>query len=320
MPWRRHKRHRRRTMTCGLLLAALGITSIPAGWLWHRTPAGRLPSARIDHGDQAGESQLGPFAGLNPDSASAGCLRRPVYPYSVIPGGVESIAELRQALLGDPVAAGHYLHFDISGSRLQELPAEKMAYVSYRIKDRVFWTSRKVRLPQGEKVITDGVNYARARCGNRISEVPQTPSHPGPPPEELDTPLIFSNRTLIVPALNFTPLPAELVPPEVLSETASFVPPPGFITGASLPPVPRGSTPGPPPRSVINYGPSPPMPRHRPGCPYPLLYPGAPCRPFHPPPTVVPEPGTVLLISTGLGLMALRGRRRSAPSAPSGRQ
>jgi hypothetical protein len=33
---------------------------------------------------------------------------RAIYPYSVIPGGVESAAELRNSVTRDPVVAEHY--------------------------------------------------------------------------------------------------------------------------------------------------------------------------------------------------------------------
>src|SRR5437764_1059357 len=46
-----------------------------------------------------------------------------------------------------------------------------------------FYVPRKrVWLPEGEAVLTDGDNLARARCGNRISFTPQQPVGP-----EVDT-------------------------------------------------------------------------------------------------------------------------------------
>ena len=44
-------------------------------------------------------------------SSSLKLVRRPVYPYSVIPGGVESAQELKNAVLRDSVVAGHYAGF-----------------------------------------------------------------------------------------------------------------------------------------------------------------------------------------------------------------
>ena len=70
-------------------------------------------------------------------------------------------------LLKDSVVAAHFSDFSGSRSRIVELKADKAAYVSYRINDKVYWTKKKVRLEKGEKLMTDGVNYARARCGNQ---------------------------------------------------------------------------------------------------------------------------------------------------------
>jgi hypothetical protein len=71
-----------------------------------------------------------------------------------------------------------------------ELKSVKLAFVSYRIGNEVFWTRKKLRLAKGEKLITDGVNFARTRCGNRISETPHPETSPAEPSsEELDTPL-----------------------------------------------------------------------------------------------------------------------------------
>jgi hypothetical protein len=62
-------------------------------------------------------------------------------------------------------------------------------YVSYRKDNRIFWTSHPIHLHEGETLLTDGTLDARARCGNRISLVPQLPvAQAEPPPGVLDTP------------------------------------------------------------------------------------------------------------------------------------
>jgi hypothetical protein len=61
--------------------------------------------------------------------------------------------------------------------------------VSYRLGDRVFWTRNPVRLAEGEAVLTDGGAIVRARCGNRISDVPGETSPDEPDPLLLDTPV-----------------------------------------------------------------------------------------------------------------------------------
>ena len=114
---------------------------------------------------------------------------RPVYPYSIISGGAYSKAELVEALANDPVAARHYATFHPSQVYVTRSNFIEPVYLSYRVGNAVYWTSRPVRLPKGETLLTDGNNYARARCGNRISPVPQTPvNDTEPAPETMDAP------------------------------------------------------------------------------------------------------------------------------------
>jgi hypothetical protein len=114
---------------------------------------------------------------------------RPVYPYSVIRGGAYSPGELIHALNADPVAARHYAGFRRSLVHTTDSRFANAVYLSYRVGDAVYWTSRAVRVPRGETLLTDGRNYARARCGNRISPTPQTPvSDLEPAPLTLDQP------------------------------------------------------------------------------------------------------------------------------------
>src|SRR5713101_9625380 len=96
--------------------------------------------------------------------------KRLIYPYSVIPGGVRSVQELKLAILADHSIASHYSAFDFSKFRIIRLEAEKTAYVAYRVHNEIFWTKKKLKLRTGEELITDGVHYARLRCGNLISE------------------------------------------------------------------------------------------------------------------------------------------------------
>jgi len=107
---------------------------------------------------------------------------RPVYPYSVVPGGIEDARELKWVAEHDPVVAAHYAGFDYDHARVVRLVLARTAYVSYRIGSRVYWTRRRVTLHKGEKVITDGRMTARARCANRIEEVPQQATSSSEPP------------------------------------------------------------------------------------------------------------------------------------------
>lgn len=123
-------------------------------------------------------SQLPPtVVGASGDAALAQAAlpvarTRSRYRYSVIPHGVFSAQELNAAITADPVVAAHYQTFDASRAALVPLDQTRLAYVSYRLGDRVFWTRHPVRLPAGELVLSDGREVVRARCGNRISAVP----------------------------------------------------------------------------------------------------------------------------------------------------
>ena len=119
--------------------------------------------------------------------------RRPVYPYSIIPGGVVSAAELRSAMAHDPVVAAHYAAFDLANARLVQVKETRSVYVSYRRGDDVFWTSKKLRLAVGETLITDGQHVSRTRCANQVSDEPRMPvSLAGDPePQMLDIPVPY---------------------------------------------------------------------------------------------------------------------------------
>lgn len=93
-----------------------------------------------------------------------------VYPYSVVPGGVRNPGALRDAVARDRAVARHFAQFDFQRARLERLREAREVYVSYRIRDTVFWTRKKIRLPAGELLLTDGKIAARAKCGNQISE------------------------------------------------------------------------------------------------------------------------------------------------------
>lgn len=108
---------------------------------------------------------------------------RPKYPYSVIPGGVYSAAELRQAIKRDPSLRSHYAGFDVNHAKLVRLTADHYAYVSFKQKNQIFWTRRRLKLPKGEALLSDGSQYVRCRCGNRLSDKAQTVVAPAEPLE-----------------------------------------------------------------------------------------------------------------------------------------
>lgn len=108
-------------------------------------------------------------------SQSSGVAPSPrrLYPYSVIPGGAYNRAELRNAATQDPLVRDHYRDFALTRTRLVILRQSRRQYVSYRIAGRIFWTKKRLLIPKGEMLLTDGIHYARTRCGNRLSDKPQ---------------------------------------------------------------------------------------------------------------------------------------------------
>lgn len=100
----------------------------------------------------------------------------PNYNYSVIPGGVRNAHDLAVAIQRDEVVADHYRDVDPSTMHPQTVSVERLAHVSYRINDRVFWTKKPVRIYEGETILTNGETEIRGRCGNAISMSPLLPT------------------------------------------------------------------------------------------------------------------------------------------------
>jgi len=129
---------------------------------------------------------------------------RTVYRYSVVPGGVRDVRELKWAAEHDPVVATHYAGFDYDHARVVRLVLARTAYVSYRIGNKVYWTRHRVTLKKGETVLTDGKITARARCANRVEEAPQVMmSSAEPPPMMFDEPMV----PVLGTAINNPPVP-----------------------------------------------------------------------------------------------------------------
>jgi hypothetical protein len=210
-------------------------------------------------------------------AAAAG---RPIYRYSIVPGGVRSSEEVVAAMARDPIVATHYAGVRTGALRPDRLATPQLAHVSYRIGNAVYWTRRAIALPAGEHVVTDGQTVIRARCGNIISMDALTPtSEAEPPPPEFDL----------------------RVEPFAPGEGSPLDPPPfdlrvePYAAGRG---VPLGQPPGPPP--------DPPGP---PGVPTPY---GSDPPPESPLP--VPEPSTWVLVAIGLAVALITHHRRSVRS------
>jgi hypothetical protein len=126
---------------------------------------------------------------------------QPVFPHSIIPGGAGDGDALRSAIDADPVVRAHYANFDVGKVRVVRLAEPRVAYVSYRLGNHVFWTRRPLLLKANETLLTDGVHYARTRCGNQLAVAPGAISSAEPSPELLDTPMPIARGARVFPAI-----------------------------------------------------------------------------------------------------------------------
>ena len=211
-----------------------------------------------------------------------------VYAYSVIPGGLKDASDLRYAASRDYVVRRHYTHFDFDHARLIRAKEAREVYLSYRIRDTVYWTRRKIRLHLGELLLTDGNITARARCGNQISDTAKPDvSNEEPDQDVLDRPVAALEpgpSFPVRPMLASPDLPAgEPNPPTLFANSFFF---PYVPSGVPLPPgLCRADG------EDVN---------HR--CPH------------HKPPAT-PEPSTLILIGSGLMLILWRCRKMVRPVA-----
>jgi hypothetical protein len=161
----------------------------------------------------------------------------PNYPYSIIPGGVYSPTELTNADRDDPVVTAHYADFNVKNAHMVQLSDDRYQYVSYRLRQKVYWTKKKLRIPKGELLLTDGNSWARARCGNRLSNTPHKEVSAEEPPA---TALLMPTMPL-GPQMQFaeTRAPSELasLPPANTERLAPVPPPSSAMPPAEWPPL-----------------------------------------------------------------------------------
>jgi hypothetical protein len=221
--------------------------------------------------------------------------RAPVYPYSVVAGGVFDREALHSAVSEDAVLAKHYEDFDVRAAHVIQLEAPRFVYVSYRRGNQIFWTRNKVKIPSGESLLSDGHSLARTRCGNRLSEEPRFPTSPTEPTHDvMDDPVSQQPPVIYQPEPSFI---AELTPEETGDPD---IPPSHF-----LPPVADPPLSGPP---ILSAG--DPRPIFDPWLP-PLFgpYAGQHAPPFTPSAVPTPEPASFVLLLAGLFCLALFGKR-----------
>jgi hypothetical protein len=229
---------------------------------------------------------------------------RAVYPYSLVPGGVHDPKELERAFEHDPVLASHYRGFDFRRARVVELAADRTVYVSYRIAGHVYWTTKKVMLHRGEKVITDGKMTLRTRCGNQVSETARQETSPHEPSiAKMEEPMKVNGGMAIPDPVNFD---SSLTNPS-LPYIGPTVPAYGLIAnnGGLLtlypPPLPVCESGNKKKGSAGTSGTSTGTSNNK------KKGSGGECGG---PPAEVPEPGTIILFATGLAGAIARYRHR----------
>ena len=233
---------------------------------------------------------------------------RPVYPYSVVPGGVRNVRELKWAAEHDPVVAEHYAGFDYDHARVVRLTLARTVFVSYRIGKKVYWTRHRVSLKKGEELITDGRMTARTRCANRVEEVPQqAASESEPPVAKFEEPILPSLGTAVAqppvpfesslnrpaPALGPAPPVSMYDPFTVGTVTPMF--PPALPSVCGITPKKPGTSVGGDPVEVSGHSKKKTV---------------NPCGNGGGGATEVPEPGTWLLMASGLAAIYWKARQR----------
>lgn len=227
---------------------------------------------------------------------------RPVYQYSVVPGGVQDVKELKWVAEHDPIVGAHYAGFDYAHAQVVRLTLARTVYVSYRIGNHIYWTRRRIALKKGETLITDGRMTARTRCGNRVEETPQQAAAPvEPPAEKFDEPIRAGEGTAMMsPPVHFDSALAPrqetpgIEPTGPLSLYDPFVG--GNFVALSAPPLPVGlCAPGKKGENVPADG-----GKKKPAC---TTVTGT---------EIVPEPGTWVLFTSGLLLIYWQSRRKLA--------
>src|ERR1700730_18511028 len=193
----RHRRRRpsRKSARTKFLVALLFAATAAITWQFARQRPASSMSYASPAVDRIKLNEADPSAAASRAYSSFMDSRpgRPGYLYSVIPGGVASAEELRQAMDHDPVVAKQFAGFDFQRAHLVQISEKQSMHVAYRMGQKVYWTRKKVALHPGETLISDGKIVARTRCGNRIAMTPLgPPAMTEPADADLNQPL-FAN-------------------------------------------------------------------------------------------------------------------------------
>jgi hypothetical protein len=313
-PTRRHRRNRlirRIAAVLVLVFLAAGLSAVALSYL---SPSFLDSSRRIENRDrQKAEAYRERLLRITQEFLRPNAKgSRRVYPYSVVPGGVEDARELKWAAANDPVVAAHYAGFDYDHASVVRLTVDQIVFVSYRIGNHIYWTRYRLQLRKGEKLITDGKITARARCGNRVEVVPQQEhSESEPPPAKFEEPTVVSEASSIaIPPFEFQsallnrPDPNRIEAMPVLSPYRPFSV--GGMVPTFPPPLPAGVCAPKKPGKGEAAEFSEYTGKKKKGGPCGIVGGGA----------KTPEPGTWLLLITGIAAVWWCARRAALPARP----
>ena len=213
---RRSSRNRRREIRAAAIViaAALAVVAAFVATVLFLGPLNEPPVVSLTTGT---ETVLANNIDLEPARDGSA---RPVYAFSVIPGGVYSADEFANAVGTDPAVAAHYGDVTPATLQVQTVDEPREAYMSYRVGDQIYWTKRKLPLHDGERVLSTGTVMIRARCGNRLSDEPMVPTSDaeppvlafdGDPPPPIATELLEDIQPLL-PLATLLPLGPEIGP------------------------------------------------------------------------------------------------------------
>ncbi len=243
---RHHRRHRRIRHLTYLLVAVAAATVLALATQYVISYV--IPErSQIVHVEPSAAALAERATALEQILSQSQVQTRPVYPYSVVPGGIADAKELKWIAEHDPVVGAHYAGFDYDHARIVRLTLAQTVYVSYRIGNHIYWTSHRVTLRKGEKLITDGRITARTRCANQVEKTPQQqPAEATEPTEaQLNQPVRSGQGTAVQgPPTNFQS--ALLSRPQVpdLGAAGPLIPYNPFVGGnfvaVAVPPLPGG--------------------------------------------------------------------------------